>query len=76
MRFKEGKGRDKDGITSINSSPSVGPSPSVGRRLLSISAQAAGQAKMKRQEGSGQVRKSKARNWTVPSAPSTHPGEV
>lgn len=42
MRFKEGKGRDKDGITSINSSPSVGPSPSVGRRLLSISAQAAG----------------------------------
>lgn len=71
MRFREGKGRDKDGIASINSSPSVGPSPSVGRRLLSTSAQGAGQAKRKRQ-----ARKSKARNWTVPSAPSTQPGEM
>ena len=31
---------------------------------------------MKRQEGSGQVRKSKARNWAVPSAPSTQPGAM
>ena len=76
MRFREGNGRDEDGIASINSSPSVGPSPSVDRRLLSTSAQGAGQAKMKRQEGSGQVRKSKARNWAVPSAPSTQPGAM
>ena len=49
----------------------MGPSPSVGRRLLSTSAQGAGQAKRKRQ-----ARKSKARNWTVPSAPSTQPSEM
>ena len=35
MRFREGNGRDEDGIASINSSPSVGPSPSVGRSSLS-----------------------------------------